>query len=79
MSNKKYYTINNHSVWIDTVTGDSSCDCVFSSLWKWSKHWQENYPNSVCKHVKIALLKAKEEKKCERLNLGHGTKKKIEC
>lgn len=34
-----------------------SCDCVFSSWWKWGKHWIDNYPESRCWHVKKVMMK----------------------
>lgn len=39
-----------------------SCDCIFSSWFKFGKHWKENHPKSNCKHLKWSLKKIENEK-----------------
>ena len=39
-----------------------SCDCIFSSWFRFGKYWPDNYPNTRCKHCKWAMRKIKVKK-----------------
>ncbi len=59
---EKVKTINFEKIRTGYLTLDLKkfmCSCIWGSWFRWGKHWQDNYPNSRCKHVKLVMRKIK--------------------
>lgn len=52
-----------------------SCSCIFSSWFRFGKHWKDNHPESNCKHFKWALKEI--EGKCKGCPFEIGCDKRI--
>lgn len=48
-------TVKVHSGNIALDLDEYTCDCKFSSWFKWGNHWKEKHPYSRCKHYDWAV------------------------